>query len=208
MPLPQPPSLWGAPADPHLHRRPSNTGGFGSVSYGVTSPFLWVLVHARFCSQPPRLESLVPQSCGNFVIKSHWPTKSDSLGIPSPFVRSPGWEAWHGVPNLHNSGRTSLVLFFSSLWVAHPEGMGFVFIIIVPLLPSSCGFFFVFGCGVSFFGRFQRLSVDACSTASCDSGALAGDGRKSFYSAILNLKPGLILVEWIPSNGMAGMYGR
>ena len=73
--------------------------------------------------------------------------------------------------------------------------MGFVFIIIVPLLPSSCGFFFVFGCGVSLFGRFQRLSVDSCSTASCDSGALAGDGRKSFYSAILNLKPGLILVE-------------
>ena len=46
-------------------------------------------------------------------------SKSDSLGIPSPFVRSPGWEAWHGVPNLHNSGRTSLVLLFSSLWVTH-----------------------------------------------------------------------------------------
>ena len=29
-------------------------------------------------------------------------------------------------------------------------GMGFDFILIVPLLPSYCGFFFVFGCGVSF----------------------------------------------------------
>ena len=28
--------------------------------------------------------------------------------------------------------------------------MGFDFIVIVPLLPSLCGFSFVFGCGVSF----------------------------------------------------------
>ena len=28
--------------------------------------------------------------------------------------------------------------------------MGFDFIVIVPLLPSHCGFSFVFGCGVSF----------------------------------------------------------
>ena len=48
-------------------------------------------------------------------------SKSDSLGIPSPFVRSPGWEAWHGVPNLLNSGRTSLVLLLSSLWVGLDE---------------------------------------------------------------------------------------
>ena len=29
--------------------------------------------------------------------------------------------------------------------------MGFDFTVIVPLLPSHCGFSFVFGCGVSFF---------------------------------------------------------
>ena len=28
--------------------------------------------------------------------------------------------------------------------------MGFDFIVIAPLLPSQCGFSFVFGCGVSF----------------------------------------------------------
>ena len=32
----------------------------GSVSYGVTAPFLWVLVPTRFCLCPPRLECLVP----------------------------------------------------------------------------------------------------------------------------------------------------
>ena len=38
--------------------------------------------------------------------------------------------------------------------------MGFKFIVIVPLLPSHCGCFFVFGRGLSFFGGFQRPSVD------------------------------------------------
>ena len=38
----------------------------------------------------------------------------------------------------------------SSLWVTHAVVMGFDFIVLAPLLPSHCGFSFVFGCGVSF----------------------------------------------------------
>ena len=38
------------------------------------------------------------------------------------------------------------------------------FLLIVPLLPSHCGFF-AFGHGVSFFGSFQNPPVDGCSTA-------------------------------------------
>ena len=34
--------------------------------------------------------------------------------------------------------------------VTHPAVMGFDFIVTVPLLPSHCGFSFVFGCGVYF----------------------------------------------------------
>ena len=37
-------------------------------------------------------KSLFPQSCVSSVIKSHWPPKSNSLGVLSPFARSPGWE--------------------------------------------------------------------------------------------------------------------
>ena len=74
----------------------------------------------------------VPQSYGSLVIKSHWASRSDSLRTPSPFVGSPGWEAWHGVLNLQDSRITSLVLLFSSLWVAHLAGMGFDFIVICP----------------------------------------------------------------------------
>ena len=35
-------------------------------------------------------KSLIPQSCGCSVVKSHW--RSNSLGVHSPFARSPGWE--------------------------------------------------------------------------------------------------------------------
>ena len=57
-------------------------------------------------------------------------------------------------------------------------------------LPSLCGFFFVFGCGISFFGGFQHPSVEGCSTSSCSFGVLAGgDERTSFYSTILSQKP-------------------
>ena len=52
----------------------------------------------------------------------------------------------------HSQQRENLLglLLFSSLWVTHLAGMGFDFIMIVPLLQSHCSFFFVFGCGVSF----------------------------------------------------------
>ena len=36
--------------------------------------------------------SLFPQSCLSSVIKSRLSSKSNSLGVLSPFARSPGWE--------------------------------------------------------------------------------------------------------------------
>lgn len=95
----------------------------------------------RFYLCPTRVESVL--NCGSSIIKSRWPSKSDSLGLPSSFVRSPGCEAWGGAQNFPYSGRTSLALLFSSLYVAHPASMGFDYIVFAPLLPS-CGFL-VFG---------------------------------------------------------------
>ena len=93
-----------------------------------------------------------------------------------------------GAQNLYNSGRTSLVLLFSSLWIAHLVGVEFVFIVIVPLLPSRCGF--SFGCGVCFFSGFQHPPENGCSRTSCDFGALSGGhDHTSFYSAIVNQSP-------------------
>ena len=131
---------------PHPHASTGSpatlAGSFGSVSCGVTASLLWVLVHPKFSLCHPSLESLSPLVLWKPVITSCWPSRPDSLGIPSPFVRSPGWEAWCGVQNFHKSVKTSLVSLFSSLWVTHPVGMGFYFVMIVPLLLSCCGFFF------------------------------------------------------------------
>ena len=128
-----------------------------------------------------------PQPCWSPAIKSRYPSKSDSLGIPPPVAGPPGWEAWREAQDLHSSGWTSLVWLFSSLWVTNPTVMGFDFIVIVPFLPSHCSFSFVFGCGVSFFGEFQCLPVNDCSALSCDSGAVTrGSECTSFYSTILN----------------------
>ena len=67
--------------------------------------------------------------------------------------------------------------------------MGFDFIAIVPLVPSPCGFFFVFGCRVSFHS-FQSVFVDGCSAVSCDFGVYVRRGElTSFYSAILSFRP-------------------
>ena len=129
-------SLWWAPADPHLLRIPSNiAGSFGSVSCGVTAFFLWVLVHARFCLCPPRVESLFPpvlwKSCNQIPLAFPVRFPEDSQLL----CWAPRLEAWRAVPNLHNGG-WSFVLLFSRLWVTHPVGIGFDFIVIVPLLPS------------------------------------------------------------------------
>ena len=39
---------------------PTPAGSFDSVPYRVTVPVLWVLVHAKCCLCPPRLEFLFP----------------------------------------------------------------------------------------------------------------------------------------------------
>ena len=68
-------------------------GSSGSVSCGVTAPpsgswcvqsFICVLQDWSLC---------FPRSSGRPIIKPHWPSRLDFLGIPSPFVGSPGWEA-------------------------------------------------------------------------------------------------------------------
>ena len=67
---------------------------------------------------------------------------------------------------LHKTGRTSLALLFYSLGVTYPAGRRFDFNVITLLLLSCCGFFFVFEHGEYFFGGFQPLPVNGCSTIS------------------------------------------
>ena len=136
---------------------PTLAGGFDSVSLGslLLSSGSWCT--QNFVCAPYYWSLCFPQSSGRPIIKSHWPSRPDSLGIHSSFVGSPGWEAWRGVQSLHNSARTSLLLLFSSLWVTHPAGMGFDFIKLrsncIPTTVSLCllcclwtwGIFFLVG---------------------------------------------------------------
>ena len=126
----------------------------------------------------------MPQLFGSLITKFRWFSRSDSLGIPSPFVRSQGWEAWHGLHNLHNSARTSLLLLFSSLRVTHLVSMGFEFIMIMPLLQSCCNSLDV---RYLLFGGLQHPPVNGCSTASCNFGVLAGGDEHT--SLLCHLEP-------------------
>ena len=65
----------------------------GSLAQGPLSSQLLPLgcgAHKVLCLSSKSL--CFPQSCGHSIIKSHWPSESDPLGIPSPFAGSPGWE--------------------------------------------------------------------------------------------------------------------
>ena len=71
---------------------PKLAGRSVSVSPWGHGSFVWVPMHTLLCVCPPRVESLFPQSCQSPAVKSQQPSKSDSLGIPPPVARPPGWE--------------------------------------------------------------------------------------------------------------------
>ena len=81
---------------------------FGSVSCVVTAPLLWVLLCAKFCLCPPRLESLFPP----VLWKSY---NQIALALNARFPgNSPGWEAWYGAQNFFG------IIVLQS--VGHPPG--------------------------------------------------------------------------------------
>ena len=69
------------------------TGKSGSVSWGIPATFSWIGVHTVLFVPS---KSLFPQSFVSSIITSHWPPKSNSLGVLSPFPISPDWESCCG----------------------------------------------------------------------------------------------------------------
>ena len=105
--------IFSAPDPPAGHCRPmpllatdswTLTGKSGSVSCVVTAPFSWVLLCTRCCLCPPRVSFPSPVE-----VLSHWPPKSNSLGVLSPFAGSSGWEICCGSWNFLNNARISAV---------------------------------------------------------------------------------------------------
>ena len=69
------------------------TPGHSQASWSQSFMGSLLLSPGSWCTQgfmPSK--SLLPQSCVSYVIKFHWPPKSNSLGVLIPFARSPGWE--------------------------------------------------------------------------------------------------------------------
>ena len=84
-----------ATTDPHLHQRLLDTDSQVWVSLLLGhSSFLLGSSSYKVLFVPSK--SLFPQSSVSSVIKSHWLQKSNSLGVLSPFARSPGWEICFG----------------------------------------------------------------------------------------------------------------
>ena len=129
----------------------------------------WIWASSRslwWTAKPGVLQSMELQRVRhNWATELNWtePSRSDSLEIPRLLSDPRAGKPDIVLRTFSNSGRTCLVLpvsLFSSLWVTHPTGMGFSLIVIVPLLPFCCSYFFVFGCELSFIGGFQHPSVD------------------------------------------------
>ena len=103
-------------------------------------------MHTLLCVCPPRVESRFspvlpsnPTGLQNLIVYEFL------LPLPDPQVRS---LMWGSEPSLQWVDFCGISVLQS---VSHPPTvMGFDFTVIAPLLPSHCGFSFVFGCGVSF----------------------------------------------------------
>ena len=122
--------------------------------------------------------SFSPQSCGSPIIKSHWPSVSGSLGVPSSFVASPGWEAW-----LRTFTTVEELLWYYCFLVCGSSTQQVWDLTLLCLYPSyrltvasssyTWGIFFLVGSSV--------FLLIGCSTGSCDFGALTGgDEHLSF----------------------------
>ena len=102
------------------------------------------------CVCPPSVDSLFPpvlsKSCNPILLAFKvWFSRNSSFHFRTPRL---GSLTWGSEPSLQwvNFCGISVLQF-----VSHPpSSYGFDFIVIVPLLPSHCGFSFFFECGVSF----------------------------------------------------------
>ena len=173
------------PASPGDPPRPAGRSGLHSCE--VTAFALGPSVHETVCALQ-EWSFCFPQSCGAPAFKPCWPSKAKYSGAPPSDAGPSGWGAWRGA---NNSSVAELLWYnylpvFSSLWVNHLGGMGFDYIVSVPLLPSRSGFFFMSLAVEFLFGRFQSsllmvvqqlVVILVCSWEELNT--------RSFYSTIL-----------------------
>ena len=162
-------------------------GRSASVSYGVTAPSPWVLMHTPLCVCLPRVESLFPPVLSKSfnqipVAIKVWFSGNSSSRCWTPRL---GSLTWGSEPSLQWADFCGIIVL---QFVSHPpNGYGVWFYCDCAPPTISLRFLLCLWMSDIFFGEFQCLPVDDCSAVSCDSSALArGSDHTSFYSAILN----------------------
>ena len=95
------PCPWGEPQPPpqplqETLQPPTLADKSGSISYGVTAPFPWVLMHTVLCVCPPRVESLFTQvlskSCSQIPLAFKvWFSGNSSSRCQTPNLGSLTW---------------------------------------------------------------------------------------------------------------------
>ena len=166
---------------------PSLAGKSGAVSSGVTLFFPWVPMCMRLCVCPPAVECLFPSALWKSWGQTPLPSEPESLGplqLPEPQL---GNLLWDSEFSLLWENFCGIIVF--QFMGCPPSLYGICFYYDWAPLPSCCSFFFVFGCRVYFFGKFQHFFVGCLSAVSCDFGVSIRRGKlTSFYLAILSLK--------------------
>ena len=115
-----------------LRRKPAEIHTSSHLSF--LPPSLSFL--SPFCLPPPQGKATGRESPDNQIplaIKVRFPVLLSDSQAGKPDM---------GLRTVTKVVELLLVLLFSSLWVTHPVGKGFDFIIIVSLLSSHCSFFF------------------------------------------------------------------
>ena len=153
---------------------PTLAGRSGSVSCRFAAPFLWILVHTRFCLGPPWVESL-----------SHSVLWKSCKSIPLGFkVRYPGYLysicwisrlgslTWGSEPSQQCENIFGIIVL---QFMGHPPsryGMWFYCDYTPPTISLQlllCPWIFFF------FAGFLCPSISGCVIASCDFGVLTGE---------------------------------
>ena len=192
------------------HASPADS--FGSVSCGVTAPFLWVLVSTRFylclpspgTGEPGGLPSLGLHRVGHdwsdlaaaaaVLWKSYnqipLASKVRFLGDSQSFSRIPMLRSLTWGSEFSQQWE----IFFGIIvlqFVGHPYG-GYGIWLYRDCTPPTILVHILLCLWMwsVFFGGFQYPPVDSCSVVSCNSDTVAGgDEHTFFYSTIQNWKP-------------------
>ena len=89
---------------------PTLASSFGSVSYGVPAPLLWVLLCQNFVCALKDWNPCFPQSSGRPVVKPHWPSRPDYWGFSVLLSRLSGF------PGFTTVGFRTFTILWELLW--------------------------------------------------------------------------------------------